>query len=130
MKLYIRATQTSDEATGIPDTFPTKADLLSEVKRLHGKELQDAISRLDSLGDWYREDRRQQRKYLLDVIENNYLDDPTDNNLSLTDAIDTNCKLIYVVYDIYPSAKFIKPHFGWYDTDILDDRYYQKHHRY
>jgi hypothetical protein len=66
MKKYIRSNTTTD--TGIPDTMPTKADLLRMIQQLHGSELTDAISRLDSLGDFYREDKRQKRQYLLQVI--------------------------------------------------------------
>ena len=117
MKRYIRA----NTNTGVPDTMPTKAELLAKIRQLHGEELSDAISRLDSLGTFYREDKRQKRQYLIEVVENNYTDDPADDYYP-ADAISTNCDLIYVVTNIPSYSPQFGQTFGHYDIDTLYKR--------
>ena len=118
MKRYIRA---SISDTGIPDTRPTKEQLLVAVRNLRGNSLLDAISRLDSSGDWYREDKRAKRRYLEEVIKNNYIEAPA-SFWDITDAIDTNDKILYAVYGLSPFSKEFAQRFGHYDLDILYSR--------
>lgn len=111
------------EETGIPSTMPTKQQLLDIVKKLKGQDLNDAISRLDSLGSYYREDKRQKRGYLQQVVENNFMDDPAVDFYPDTNG---NYELIYVVtgvphYDWSSESEFTK-RFGRYDVDRLYER--------
>lgn len=110
---------TKYEETGIPSTMPTKQQLLDVVKKLKGQDLNDAISRLDSLGSYYREDKRQKRGYLEQVITNIYKDDPAVNYYP--DGSD-NYELIEVVYGISRHSNDFTKRFGRYDVDKLYDR--------
>lgn len=110
---------TKYEETGIPSTMPTKQQLLDVVKKLKGKDLNDAISRLDSLGSYYREDKRQKRGYLQQVINNIYKDDPAVNYYP--DGAD-NYELIEVVYGVSRHSEDFSKRFGRYDVDKLYDR--------
>ena len=118
MKRYIKSSTTP---SGIPEARPTKAELLKDAKALRGKDLLDAITILDSFGDWYREDKREKRKYLESVIDLNYVDDPA-TTWDIADAIETNNKLLYTVYGISPYSTEFSKRFGRYDIDILYDR--------
>jgi len=125
MKRYIKASifdEIASEPAGIPLSMPTKEDLIRMVNQLRGQELTDAIKRLDSFGYWYRDDKRQKRKYLIDVIESNFHNDPAEC-WNVTDAINTNYDLIYVVTGVptYKKQEFFE-RFGKYDEDILYKR--------
>ena len=70
----------------------TKTELLSEVKALKGQALEDAIDRADSLGSYYREDKRQKRGYIEGIAQNMWKDNPTSS-----DDIDSNLDVLYIV---------------------------------
>jgi len=115
MKRYIKS---STLDLGIPDKRPTKQQVLSDIKKLRGAELSAAVSRLDSSGNWYREDRRQKRRYLEEVVNYNYYDDPVDN-YDILDAIDSNDEILYAVYGINRYSPEFVQQFGLYDIDTL-----------
>lgn len=115
MKLYIKS---STLDLGIPDKRPTKQQVLSDIKKLRGVELSDAVSRLDSSGNWYREDRRQKRGYLEEVVNYNYYDDPAASP-DILDAIDSNDEILYAVYGINRYSPEFEQRFGRYDIDTL-----------
>ena len=108
---------------GIPLSMPTKADLIKMIYQLHGRDLTDAIARLDSSGNWYRDDRRQKRQYLINVVDGNFYDDPAESS-DVGDAIETNYELIYVVTGVSPyNRKEFKEKFGGhYDSEQLYKR--------
>lgn len=107
--------------TGIPSTMPSKESLLDVVKKLKGKDLTDAIRRLDSFGDWYREDKRAKRRYLQEVIEGNYTNDPSES-YDYLDAVDSNYKLIETVFGVNYYSDEFRNRFGYYDIDVLQKR--------
>lgn len=111
--------QAKEKNTGIPSTMPTKEQLLKKIKKLKGKDLEDAIYRLDSLGHYYREDKRQKRGYLEEVVKNVYNDDPA----SAYDVdVTSNLELIEVVTGINYRSNEFKQKFGIYDVDRLYER--------
>ena len=107
---------------GIPSTMPTKEQLLAQIKKLKGKDLEDAISRLDSMGSFYREDKRQKRGYLQGVIDANYTDDPAQSRYSVGNDMEMNYKLISVVTGVSSYSNDFKKRFGRYDVDKLYER--------
>jgi len=129
MKKYIKSSFRTDSPDGIPPQRPTKEQLLADVYALRGKDLSDAVSRADESGNWYREDKRQKRQYLIGLIENMYCLDPLDNAMGIVDQIDTNDEMLYIVYGISRYHPTFKERFGIYNTDILYDRQYEKYGR-
>ena len=126
MKRYIKSSisdEIASEPMGIPLSMPTKADLIKMIYQLHGRDLTDAIARLDSSGNWYRDDRRQKRQYLINVVDGNFYDDPAESS-DVGDAIETNYELIYVVTGVSPyNRKEFKEKFGGhYDSEQLYKR--------
>lgn len=81
------------------DTVPSKESIDRDVKKLKGKALQEAINRADSLGDYYREDKRQKKGYIEGIVSN-YKDNPS----SMLE-IEMNQDIVYIVKNISTSSK-------------------------
>lgn len=75
--------------------IPQGATLLQEAKALKGEELSNAIIRADSLGSYYREDKRQKRGYITQIANNMWSDNPRDS-----DEISNNLDVMYIVRGI------------------------------
>ena len=110
---------------GIPEARPNKDQILDDIKSLKGKALNDAISRLDSYGDWYREDKREKRKYLEEVVKYNYIFDPSES-YNVIEQMDSNDKILEAVYGISRFSKEFAEKFGRYDVDYLCDEWNRK----
>ena len=76
-------------------TTITKLDLLKTIKTLKGSALEDAVDRADSLGSYYREDKRQKRGYIEEITRNMWTDNPGDSW-----DIDNNLDVLYIVKGI------------------------------
>ena len=74
----------------VPDI--KQSELLNEVKALKGTALEDAIERADSLGSYYREDKRQKRGYIEGITRYMWSDEPKNS-----DDIDNNLDVLYIV---------------------------------
>ena len=105
MKRYIRST-----------TIITKEQLLAESKSLRGSELEDAIYRADSLGSYYREDKRQKRSYIEGIVRNMWVDDPQD-----LDDIDNNLDVLFIVRNIPKYSKEAKDLSSRWQRDIYGE---------
>lgn len=81
------------------DVVPSKESIDKEVKALKGKALDEAIIRADSLGSYYREDKRQKRGYI-EGIASNYTDKPSSSL-----EIEMNQDIVYVLRDIPMASK-------------------------
>lgn len=127
MKRYIRASLITNSPDGVPPQRPTKEQLLADAYALRGKDLLDAIDRADESGNWYREDKRQKRQYIIGLIKNVYNLDPIDNAMGILDQIDTNDELLYIIYGLSPYNTAFKERFGLYNTDILYNRQREKY---
>lgn len=127
MKRYIKSSFRTDSPDGVPPQRPTKEQLLADAYALRGNDLLDAIDRADHSGNWYREDRRQKRQYIIGLIEGMYRLDPVDSPTGIIDQIDTNDELLYIVYGFSHNSQEFKTRFGMYNLDILYDRQYKKY---
>lgn len=125
MKRYIRASFTTDSPDGIPPQRPTTEQLLKDVYALRGEDLYDAVSRADESGNWYREDKRQKRQYLVGLIEGMYQLDPTNAPLGIIEQIEINDELLYIVYGLSRYDQRFKERFGLYNIDVLYNRQYK-----
>ena len=125
MKRYIRASFTTDSPDGIPPQRPTTEQLLKDVYALRGEDLYDAVSRADESGNWYREDKRQKRQYLVGLIEGMYQLDPTNAPLGIIEQIEINDELLYIVYGLSRYDQTFKERFGLYNLDVLYNRQYK-----
>lgn len=122
----------TENIVGVPPKMPTKAELLNIVKRMHGQELARAISRAEESGDFYREDKRQQRAFLLELVNNFYKENVLDNVhhwLDITHNIDDNQQIIYIVLDIRDNDfdAYRQQFGGVYRTSELVDWYCSTH---
>ena len=107
MKRYIRS-----------NTNITKEQLLAEAKSLGGAELEDAIYRADSLGSYYREDKRQRRGYIEQITKNMWVDEPKN----LYD-IDSNLDVLYIVRNIPKYSKEAKELSRRWQKEIYGEEY-------
>lgn len=129
MKRYIRASLITNSPDGIPPQRPTKEQLLTDAYALKGRNLSEAIDRADASGNWYRDDRRQKRQYIIGLIDGMYCLDPIDSPTGIIDQLETNDELLYIVYGLSRSSHEFRTRFGMYNTDILYDRQYKKYNR-
>lgn len=108
--------------TGIPDSRPLKDEVLKTARALKGEALEHAITTLEWDGDWYREDKRQKKAFVIEVVENNYTEDPAEF-YDVTDRINSNDKILAAVYGYSSSySEELIKRFGRYDVDRLYER--------
>ena len=116
------SSSTRNNNTGIPNSRPLKDEVLRAAKALKGEALEHAITTLEWDGDWYREDKRQKKAFVVAVIENNYTNDPAEF-YDVTDRIDSNDKILAAVYGYNSSySEEFRQRFGRYDVDRLYER--------
>lgn len=112
----------NSNSTGIPDSRPSKEEVLKAAKALKGEDLERAITALEWDGDWYREDKRQKKAFVVGVVENNYTNDPAEF-YDITDRIASNDKILSAVYGYSSShSEEFRKRFGRYDIDRLYER--------
>lgn len=86
-------------SVGTAISIPSGTDLLQEAKSLKGEALKDAISRADSLGTYYREDKRQKRGYITEITQG------WSNNPKKRADIESNLDIIYIIRGITKRSK-------------------------
>lgn len=117
-----RGNSGSRNNTGIPNSRPLKEEVLRAAKALKGEALEHAITTLEWDGDWYREDKRQKKAFVVEVVEKNYTNDPAEF-YDVADRIDSNDKILAAVYGYSSShSEEFRQRFGRYDIDRLYER--------